>query len=60
MHGIVATTANDAGASGDVYNLKRRMHVVIVDEEFPYPLNSGKRIRTTNLVLQLSQRHRIT
>ncbi len=60
VHSIVAPAANGAGASGDVRNLKRRMHVVIVDEEFPYPLNSGKRIRTANLVLQLAQRHRIT
>jgi glycosyltransferase involved in cell wall biosynthesis len=38
----------------------RRLHVVIVDEELPYPANSGKRIRILNLVRQLAQRHRIT
>jgi polysaccharide biosynthesis protein PslH len=36
------------------------LHVVIVDEEFPYPLDSGKRIRTANLILPLAARHRIT
>ena len=36
------------------------MHVVIVDEELPYPPNSGKRIRTLNLILPLTRRHRIT
>ena len=37
-----------------------RLHVVIVDEELPYPANSGKRIRTLNLVLRLAARHQIT
>jgi len=36
------------------------MHVAIVDEELPYPLNSGKRIRTFQLVSRLAERHRIT
>lgn len=36
------------------------MHVVILDEELPYPPNSGKRIRTYNLVKRLAARHRIT
>ena len=36
------------------------MNVVIVDEELPYPANSGKRIRTLNLTLQLAKRHKIT
>lgn len=35
-------------------------HVVVVDEELPYPANSGKRIRTLNLISRLAQRHRIT
>jgi len=38
---------------------RRRLHVAVVDEELPYPLNSGKRIRTANLILQLARRHRI-
>jgi polysaccharide biosynthesis protein PslH len=36
------------------------MHVVILDEELPYPLNSGKRIRTFQLISRLARRHRIT
>jgi glycosyltransferase involved in cell wall biosynthesis len=32
----------------------------MVDEELPYPANSGKRIRTLNLTLRLARRHRIT
>lgn len=36
------------------------MHVAIVDEELPYPLNSGKRIRTFQLVSRLARCHRIT
>src|SRR5438105_14326834 len=38
----------------------RRLHVVIVDEELPYPAVSGKRIRTLNLTLRLARRHRLT
>lgn len=36
------------------------MRVAIVDEELPYPLNSGKRIRTFQLVSRLARRHRIS
>ena len=36
------------------------LHVGIVDEELPYPLNSGKRIRTVNLIRRLAKRHHIT
>src|SRR5262245_7444367 len=36
------------------------MHVVVVDEELPYPPTSGKRIRSMNLVLALARRHQIT
>ena len=39
---------------------ERRLPVAVVDEELPYPANSGKRIRTLNLLLPLAQRHRIT
>src|SRR5438128_3071017 len=38
----------------------RPLHVVIVDEELPYPPTSGKRIRTLSLVLRLARRHRLT
>ncbi len=37
-----------------------RLHVVMVDEELPYPPTSGKRIRTLNLTLRLARRHHIT
>ena len=33
----------------------KRTTVAIVDEEFPYPVNSGKRIRTLNLVKRLAE-----
>jgi glycosyltransferase involved in cell wall biosynthesis len=36
------------------------LRVVLVDEELPYPANSGKRIRTLNLTLRLAKRHRLT
>jgi glycosyltransferase involved in cell wall biosynthesis len=32
----------------------------MVDEELPYPPNSGKRVRTLNLTLRLARRHQIT
>src|SRR5262245_19655156 len=36
------------------------LHIAIVDEELPYPLTSGKRIRTLSLLLRLAPRHRLT
>jgi glycosyltransferase involved in cell wall biosynthesis len=36
------------------------LRVAVVDEELPYPLLSGKRIRTFNLLIRLARRHRIT
>src|SRR5262249_30078489 len=36
------------------------MHIAILDEELPYPLTSGKRIRTLNLLQRLADRHRLT
>ncbi len=38
----------------------RPLHVVMIDEELPYPPLSGKRIRTLNLAQRLAQRHRLT
>ena len=35
-------------------------HVVVVDEELPYPLNTGKRLRTYNLLSRLASRFRIS
>jgi len=37
-----------------------RLHVAVLDEELPFPLTSGKRIRTYNLLSRLAERHRIT
>ncbi len=36
------------------------MHVLIVDEEVPYPLNTGKRLRSYNLLKRLQEHHKIT
>lgn len=36
------------------------LNVVVLDEELPFPLTSGKRIRTYNLLARLADRHRIT
>jgi len=36
------------------------MNVLIVDEEIPWPLNTGKRIRTYNLVQRLQKVHTVT
>lgn len=38
---------------------RQSLNVVIVDEELPYPLTSGKRIRTFNLVSRLAEQHQI-
>lgn len=35
------------------------MKLLILDEEFPFPLNTGKRIRTFNLVARLAKRHQV-
>lgn len=32
-----------------------KMKILFIDEEFPYPLNSGKRIRTFNLTVNLAR-----
>src|SRR5580658_1967723 len=37
-----------------------RLHIALLDEELPYPLNSGKRIRTYQLLSRLAERHRLT
>ena len=35
------------------------MNILVLDEEFPYPLNSGKRIRSYHLISRLAQRHNL-
>lgn len=37
-----------------------RLKVLVLDEEIPFPLNSGKRIRTWNLLRHLAKKHSIT
>ena len=37
-----------------------RLKVLVLDEEIPFPLNSGKRIRTWNLLRNLCRQHSIT
>ena len=36
------------------------MKILIIDEEFPYPLNTGKRIRSHHLASGLAQRHQVS
>jgi glycosyltransferase involved in cell wall biosynthesis len=38
----------------------RSLNVAVLDEELPFPLTSGKRIRTFNLLARLAARHRVT
>jgi polysaccharide biosynthesis protein PslH len=38
----------------------RGFRVVLVDEELPFPANSGKRIRTLNLMTRLARQHQLT
>lgn len=39
--------------------MTKTMRILVVDEEIPYPLNSGKRIRTYCLLKPLASRHEI-
>ncbi|MEE8575705.1 MAG: glycosyltransferase [candidate division Zixibacteria bacterium] len=36
------------------------MKLLVLDEEFPFPLNSGKRIRSYNLTLRLARKHHLS
>ncbi|MCE9560478.1 MAG: glycosyltransferase family 4 protein [Planctomycetes bacterium] len=38
----------------------RPLNIAVLDEELPFPLTSGKRIRTFNLLSRLAHRHRVT
>ncbi|AWM39263.1 glycosyltransferase family 4 protein [Gemmata obscuriglobus] len=38
----------------------RRLNIAVLDEELPFPLTSGKRIRTFNLLARLAPRHNVT
>jgi glycosyltransferase involved in cell wall biosynthesis len=62
VNGLIAT--NSIPAQSDMQcidggNPDRRLHVSVVDEELPYPANSGKRIRTLNLLTRLARQHRV-
>src|SRR5438874_13668298 len=37
-----------------------RLNVLVIDEYFPYPPDSGKPIRTWNLLRRLSEHHQVT
>ncbi|MBO0698102.1 MAG: glycosyltransferase, partial [Zavarzinella sp.] len=37
-----------------------RLHVAVLDEELPFPLTSGKRIRSFHLLTRLAKSHRVT
>jgi glycosyltransferase involved in cell wall biosynthesis len=50
----------DAEGDARSHGGPRRLHVAVVDEELPYPANTGKRIRTLNLLTRLARRHRVT
>ncbi len=36
------------------------MKILVIDDEFPHPLNTGKRIRSFHLVRALAAKHRVT
>ncbi|HEY1187008.1 MAG TPA: glycosyltransferase family 4 protein [Gemmata sp.] len=38
----------------------RTLNIAVLDEELPFPLTSGKRIRTFNLLSRLASRHKVT
>jgi glycosyltransferase involved in cell wall biosynthesis len=59
----VIAAASDGRSSEEhtsAQQLGRRLRVLVLDEEPPLPLNSGKRIRTWNLLSRLGKRHSIT
>src|SRR6267154_3128069 len=39
--------------------IRRALKVLVLDEEIPYPANSGKRIRTWNLLKRLAEKHSV-
>ena len=53
-------TATLTDPKAPVFSGPRPLHVVLVDEELPFPPTSGKRIRTLNLTRRLAGRHRLT
>lgn len=47
-------------ASAADTNKSVRLKVLVIDEDLPYPLDSGKRIRTWNLLRRLATHHDVT
>jgi glycosyltransferase involved in cell wall biosynthesis len=56
--GVETSAAVPTGLPSNGEN--RRLQVLILDEEIPFPLNSGKRIRTWNLLRHLCRKHAVT
>jgi glycosyltransferase involved in cell wall biosynthesis len=46
--------------NGSAVGRQRRLRVFVLDEGLPYPLDSGKRIRTWHLLSRLAARHDLT
>ena len=62
-HDVKSSAPPQPSASDTVLGLNRdhqSLKVLVLDEEIPLPLNSGKRIRTWNLLRHLCRRHSIT
>jgi glycosyltransferase involved in cell wall biosynthesis len=56
----MTTTTELASTPLRLASTPRALHVAVLDEELPYPLTSGKRIRTMGLLTRLARRHRLT
>jgi glycosyltransferase involved in cell wall biosynthesis len=62
-HNVKSSATLQPSAGGTDVGSSRndpRLKVLVLDEEIPFPLNSGKRIRTWNLLRNLCRRHSIT
>ncbi|HUS18597.1 MAG TPA: glycosyltransferase [Terriglobales bacterium] len=55
-----ATTGALSSAAAGVEGGSRRLRVLMLDEYFPYPPDSGKPIRTWNLLRRLAAHHDVT
>lgn len=60
MTPVPATPGKPGGAARGDRGGKAALHILVLDEEFPHPLNTGKRLRTFHLLRALARRHRIT
>lgn len=59
LHSAAAQTEQEWNP-GALRPQARRLHVLVLDEEIPYPPDAGKRIRTWNLLRRLAQRHKVS